>query len=92
MAELLCLWDSDWAIVKFGLLRCITHLWIRISQIMVRSHSEFPAIISWESDIYQVLCNGTKVNETWSWFSRCPQTSGTDWYCVVINYTISDSK
>ena len=56
MVELLCLWDSDLALVKFGLLRFITHLWLRISQIIVRTHSESSAIISSGSAVYQVLC------------------------------------
>lgn len=40
MAELLCLWQSDLALVKFGLLNFITHSWLGISQTSVRCHSD----------------------------------------------------
>lgn len=46
MTELLCLWDSDLALVKFDLLCFMIYLWLRISQIIVRSHSELSAITS----------------------------------------------
>lgn len=52
MAELLCPWDSDWILVKFGLLRFISHFWIRISQIIIRTHSEFSAITSLGFAVY----------------------------------------
>lgn len=56
MTKLLCPWDSDLASVKFDLLRFITHLWLRVSKIIVRFHSEFSAITSLGSVMYQVLC------------------------------------
>lgn len=84
MAGLLCLWDRDLASVKFDLVNFTTHLWLRISQIIGRSHS-FQQSFPLRSAMCRVLCPGTEVTETWSLLLKCSQTHGTDW--CEDNYT-----